>query len=515
MKPSTDAPFVPDPHGESWGAAGEYVGLHGRELRERAASGAVLIAMRSVGVLVIGLCGYLIFARVLSPAEFGIVALGLSITFFGHFLADAGLGAALLRRHDPPTRLELASVTGLQLAVMSMATLLAVLIALLFESRTAAVTAVFLGALPLLAMRVPAAISLERELRYGPLVAVDVFEVLIFNAVAVTAVLLGSGPFGLAGATIVKALAGTIALNRLAPGFIMMPRLRLAPLREMLRFGVMFQASGAVTLVRDFVGNVLVVAIGGYAMAGLAAIAGRVINVPVMMFQAVSRVSFPAMSRLLGAGEDPRRPIERGVAIGAILAAGLLVPLAAGGPDALVFILGEPWREAGTILPVVCLGLGIGMPITVIASGYLYALGDARTVLTANLAFTVTALASCAALLPLIGFLGVGIASMAGTLVNAALLSHAVRRHTGVTTISFVIRPVGAGLVAFAAGAAGASIYSAPLAAAAAAAAASLAVYLGGLFLVDRSGVTTTARLIARSVRRVGRGGDTRRPARA
>lgn len=460
-------------------------------------------------MLVIGLCGYLIFARVLSPTEFGTVALGLSITFFGHFLADAGLGAALLRRHEPPTKLELASVIGLQLAVMSLSIVIAVLIALVFDSRTAAVTAVFLGALPLLAMRVPAAISLERELRYGPLVVVDVFEVLVFNAIAVTAVLLGSGPFGLAGATIVKTVAGTIALSRLAPGFIMMPRLRLAPLRAILRFGVMFQASGAVTLVRDLVGNVLVVAIGGYAMAGLAAIAGRVINVPVMMFQAISRVSFPAMSRLLGAGEDPRRPIERGVAIGAILASGLLVPLAAGGPDALVFILGEPWREAGTILPIVCLGLGIGMPISVIASGYLYALGDARTPLTANLAFTVAALASCAALLPLVGFLAVGVAAGVGSLMSLTVLSRAVRRHAGVRTASYVIRPVGAGITAFAAGSAASAIMSAPVTAAAVGAATSLAVYLGGLAIIDRTGLTTTAGLVVRSVRRVARAEST------
>ena len=93
--------------------------VHGQQLRDRAVSGAVLIAVRGIGVRVLGLVGYLVFARVLTPAEFGVAALGLSITFFAQFLADAGLGAAMIRRAEPPMRHELASLVGAQLALTS------------------------------------------------------------------------------------------------------------------------------------------------------------------------------------------------------------------------------------------------------------------------------------------------------------------------------------------------------------------------------------------------------------
>ena len=476
--------------------------LRGQELRDRAASGAVLIAVRSAAVLALGLLGYLVFARVLSPAEFGVGALGLSITFFGHFLADAGIGPALLRRQDAPTRMELASVAGFQLAVMSLAMVVVGLWAFLFRSHTAAVAAVFLAGLPFLAVRVPAAIMLERGLHYRPIVLSEFIEVLVFNVVAVIAVLLGSGVFGLAGASIVKSLAGTLALARLAPGLMLRPTFRVAPLRGLMAFGLTFQASTVVSLARDGLFNVGIAAIGGYTLLGFWAVASRLMSIPASIFEAVSRVSFPALSRLLGNGEDPRQPIERGLALGAILATSLLTPLATAGSDALAGVLGHQWREAGTVLPTICLATSIGMPISVVATGFLYALGDARTVLTANLALTAAAFAAGLVLLPLTGYQGLGGALMVGTFVDAWLLSRALQRHAEVRTLPHLVRPVAAGVLGYVAGSLASSLISGPLPAAAVAAATSVAVYFGCLALVDRSELAVAGRLVGRSLRR-------------
>ena len=51
----------------------------------------------------IGLIGYLVTARLLGPRAFGVVAIGLSITFVAQFLSDGGLGPSLVRRPEPPS----------------------------------------------------------------------------------------------------------------------------------------------------------------------------------------------------------------------------------------------------------------------------------------------------------------------------------------------------------------------------------------------------------------------------
>lgn len=499
MKPTIE-PATADASGAHSAPAGP-VPLAGKELRDRAAGGAILVAGRSVGILAIGMLGYLVFARLLSPAEFGVVALGLSITFFGHFLADVGIGPALLRRSSPPTQPELAAVTGLQLVVMGVLVLIALACALWTGGRTAAVTALFMASLPCLAIRLPATITLERDLFYRPLVVVEIVEAIVFNVVAVVAVLLGAGAYGLAGAAIVKTLAGSAVLDRLRPGMLLVPTFRLAPIRGLLRFGVAFQASSAVSLARDFLWYAGIAAVGGYAMVGWASLVGRVVSIPLTVLQAASRVSFPAMSRLLAAGEDPRPPIERGIAAGAVLTVCLLTPLAAGGADALTGVLGDPWREAGTILPPICLGLAIAMPTSVVVTGYLYALGDARFVLTSNVALTAVSLTAGAVLLPLVGYSGLGIASMLGMLTNAVMLAATVRRRAAVHVIPQIVRPVTVAILGFAVGAFAASPLNSPLGAAAVGSGLSLIACLLGLALFDRTNVVATARLVRRSFR--------------
>ena len=120
---------------------------------------------------------------------------GATIVVVGDFFADGGLGAALIRQAHHPTLRELRTLLGLQLG---MATLLAAAIAVIgAQAGTAgAVTAVMAASLPLLALRAPHAIALERDLRYGPIASVDFTESLVYYAWAIATVWIGWGIWG-------------------------------------------------------------------------------------------------------------------------------------------------------------------------------------------------------------------------------------------------------------------------------------------------------------------------------
>jgi hypothetical protein len=121
---------------------------------------------------VVAFIGTLVLAHMLVPADFGVVAFGAIIVTTGDFFADGGLGASLIRKAGAPTVDELRTLLGFQLAV-------AVVIALglaVVGSQTGTVggvTAIMACSLPLLALRAPHAIALERDLEYRAIASIN------------------------------------------------------------------------------------------------------------------------------------------------------------------------------------------------------------------------------------------------------------------------------------------------------------------------------------------------------
>ena len=114
-----------------------------------------------------------------------------------------------------------------------------------------AVTAIMACSLPLLALRAPHAIALERALDYRPIAAIDFAESLVFYAWAIATVAAGWGVWGVASAAIARSVAGSVLMTAASPLKVLTPRVRHGTLRSMLAFGVGFQAVGLAGLVRE------------------------------------------------------------------------------------------------------------------------------------------------------------------------------------------------------------------------------------------------------------------------
>ena len=129
-------------------------------------------------------------------------------------------------------------MNGIQLAFALTFCVPICLIALEF-GRTGAVTALMVASLPITLLQTPGRIMLNREMRYDRQLAIDVFGQMSFQLFAVVAVLLGAGVWGLAFASVVRAVAGTLLTRlltaRVGPSFAA----RLAWLTAVLvRFGL-------------------------------------------------------------------------------------------------------------------------------------------------------------------------------------------------------------------------------------------------------------------------------------
>ncbi len=419
-------------------------------LRSAALSGVILLTVRGLGINLIGLIGYLALARLLTPHDFGLAALGLGIVFFAHFVADAGLGAALIRRPEDPAAGDYASVVGIQFGVLTAAVVAVAAWFAVAQNVVAAVSLIYVASLPVLAFRVPSSIALERHLRYRPMVVADVSELVVSTAWSIGAVLAGFGVYGLASGAVVRTIVGTVVLNRLGPIGWIRPSRDLRRVRSLLGFGVTFQLSSAVTLARDQGLNFGTAALLGYTTLGLWTLVSRCLAVPLLVFSSLWRVSFPAMSRMLARGEDVHELMRRNVGAAGVLGGLVYVPMAIGLPPLIPAIVGARWAGALLVLPYILLGLLVAMPISVVASGFLLAKGDAASLLRVNVGISGLNLGVALVLMPLVGYLALGVAQSAAGVADAWLLSQAVHKWGGPPLFSRTIAPTLSAVLAFA-----------------------------------------------------------------
>ena len=470
------------------------------EVRDRALAGVFYVTASGFVNLFIGFIGNLLLARMLTPNDFGVVAIGTTLTILGGALADGGLGSGMVRRAEPPTRTELRTLNGIQLVIASAIFFPIALFALRF-GQTGAVTALMIVAIPISTLQTPGRVVLARTMKYDRQAAVDSTSQAGFYVSAVTAVMLGAGVWGLAAGTIVRALVGTILTALVSIGFLL-PSLRgWRGFGSLIAFGLKFQANWLLIMLREQAVNLVTVAVGGVSMLGLWTLGSRLLQLPVLAFTSLYAVGFPAFSNLLARGEDPGPMILRVVRQASIGATLVFPAFAAASPQLVPALFGEQWREAADVIPFIALSTLILGSISVGAANYLNASGRPGILALATAVFGVIWVVATAGLLPLIGLAAIGVGNLGGALVEAWLIDRATRKTAGVAAWRPLLRPLA---VALPSGALGLLVCGAGppgLGTALGASALTLALCVVGLRLMCRPDLVDTFRLATGAVR--------------
>jgi polysaccharide transporter, PST family len=476
------------------------------ELTDRTSAGVFLIASRGAAILVLGFGGTVALARLLNPSDFGIIAIGISVTLIGGLLADGGLGAGLIRRERPPDKEELASLTALQLGVTLICLAATAAIALPVAGEAGLAITVMAASMPITVLQFPSRILLERGLFYRPMAAVEVSQVFLFNVVAIALVAAGLGVEGVAIAMVGRAAVGAVLMIRVGPIGFPAPRFSWERIRPLMSFGVRFQAINGAWILREQLLNAVFVAIAGVSVLGLWRLVTRLMQVPELLLQSLWRVSFPAMSQWVALRHEVVPVIARSSGIAAVGVATVMTALAASAPGLVPSVFGESWREAATALPPACLGLAISGSVSVATQGYLYAMGDASTVMRSVILQALIWLAVTAALLPLVGIAAGGIGWLVSSVAEAMVLGRAVHERTGLNLLGVLSVPLSVATVAGAAGWLFATSAGATLASGIAGGLIAVALLHTGLLLMSRPLALDSYRFVVRATRAAKRG---------
>ncbi|MBC7634705.1 MAG: lipopolysaccharide biosynthesis protein [Acetobacteraceae bacterium] len=351
------------------------------------AIGVALISAANILRLAIQLLMFPVLARLLSPADYGIMALAVPITMFALTIADGGMGPALLRTADPDGNVE---ATMFWTAVGASLTLVAVMIVAanpIAEAMShAGVATVLVWLAPILVLNALCAVPSVRNQRRGAtwvFALGDISSTIAGVGVALYGALNGWSVWSLVAQQlvlwVVKVIVLTGSVKLRVPG---MPS--RAAFVYLMSNGMPLVGANLLTLFSASIDNILIGRLLGVEQLGLYALAYQIVRIPESVLVGPILVTFlPAIARL---ADD--RAQAASLFLGTLrmmfgLAAPLMLGLALVSDLAVMLLLGPRWQEA-TILLRLLAPAAIAQAMGFVAMALL--LGRGRSVLQFRLA---------------------------------------------------------------------------------------------------------------------------------
>lgn len=292
----------------------------------------------------------MVLARLLTPADFGLVAMVAPIVGFATMFADAGLSMATVQRAEITDAqvsalfwVNVALSLGLGLAVAGLAPCVAWFYG---EPRLFPITAALALALPLTGLGIQHKALLMRWMRFKTLAGVSVWAELAGITAAVAGAAAGLSYWALVLLAVSQAGANTCLMWWMCSWRPKRPG-RLTGVRSMLQFGGKLTAFNSINHWARNADNILIGWAWGPTAVGLYSKAYRLLLLPITQINGpILAVALPALSRLQAEPEKFRRYYLRAVQLAAAAVMPLVVLCALASADLVLLVLGPQWLEA-------------------------------------------------------------------------------------------------------------------------------------------------------------------------
>jgi len=275
------------------------------------------------------------------------------------------------------------------------------------------------------------------------LVIPEIIETIVYNAIAVYMAIHGYGVWSLVIAILARVVTGAIALNLLSPWSIGWSFSRNS-VKALLSFGVPYQLNSVLALIKDNITPTLIAYWYGPAAVGFVNLAQNIATRPMEIINIVSRVMFPAYSRIQHDTVRLKRWIEKSVSFMAYLYMPAITGLLITAKPILEYLYADKSAKWLPALPTLLLFLAGAYPIiiTTTYTNALYALGKPKVVLALMAIYTVMTWALGAPLIYKYGFVGIAIAGFIITYLTLPIVIVQMRRVVAVDTWESLKKPL-------------------------------------------------------------------------
>lgn len=359
--------------------------LRPAEVVRRTVHGVVSVGGGQVAAQILNIGGTIFLARILTPAEFGLVAILMFLLALLTVLGDLGLGMSLVRRPVEPSDADYRAVTSFQ-QMLAVAIVLAafaatpvVLRAYGLSRREWWLLPMMAGAIVMDSIRFLPLTRLERAMQFERRGVIEITQALIFNAVLLSLAVrpdVRADSFPVA--VLARSAGGALVANLLGPrvpgwGW------DWQTVRPYLAFGLPYQGVNIINVAKNSLVPIFVGLLIGRVAVGHLQWAAMVAGFPLtglILFQQIYVASF---------GRLQDHPAELGRLVTQIVAVanGVVAPVAVATLiliDPIVrLVFGAKWLEAVPLVYWLWLGCLV-IPTAAPLTGLLHALGHSRLV---------------------------------------------------------------------------------------------------------------------------------------
>jgi O-antigen/teichoic acid export membrane protein len=334
-------------------------------LRTSAARGVLWSAIQIWTVRATTAGAFIVISRQLQPAEFGLVALAMSVIGVLTLLSDSGLATFVVRQKELDERTRSTAFwtsVGIALVLAALLVLLATPLSALFgEPDLAPVLRVLALGVVLTGLNsVPTAL-LRRDMRFKSLAVRGTIATVVGSAAAIVLALLGAGVWALVVQSLVRGALSVVIIWFSARWF---PRQLPHPAtaRAMLSFGTKLLSIDLLIQARDRGEDFILAGISGATSLGYWSVATRLMRIVQETGSSViSSVTTPTFAKL----QDDRPRLYRAYRTSMTAAGVVMFPamlfLAATSTELIPFLLGRQWATTATIAQITTLTAVLGV----------------------------------------------------------------------------------------------------------------------------------------------------------
>jgi PST family polysaccharide transporter len=352
-----------------------------RDLGRKSVRGGIFTIGSQAANFGIQLTSTVILARLLTPDDYGMLAMVMTVTAFAGLFRDLGLSSAAIQKkeltHPQQSNLFWLNV-GMGLALTILVAALAPLVARFYgRPELTHVTMALSFTFLLGSLSTQHGARLVREMQFGRQAVCGIFGNLTALAVSIVLAIGGYSYWALVWGNLFGGVVITIMLLTLAPFRPSLPS-RGTGLREMLKFGANVTAFDLVNYFQRNLDNLLIGRFSGSGPLGLYSRAYSLLMFPINAIRGpINAVAFPALSKLQDSPAEFRTYFLNTTSIIAWLSMPLTAFIFIASAPLVEFLLGKEWSGVSIIFSYLAIAAFI-QPAAGFVGSLVLSLGQGR-----------------------------------------------------------------------------------------------------------------------------------------
>jgi len=392
------------------------------QVGRRIAAGAAWMVLFKLADRALSLVSMLVLARLLVPADFGVVAIASSVLAFLEVFTALGLDVALISKPNVTREHYDSAWTSKVLLGLAVGVGLVIIAgpaaAFFKEPRVADVTRVLAIASFVQGFENIGVVDFRKELRFETEFRFQLAKRLIMIAITLPLAFAFRNYWALVIGSVVGRFVG-VALSFVAHPF--RPRFALTQVRDLMSISTWLVFSSVLYYFREQSSNIALGRLSGPRATGLYTLSYDFASLPTLQLIApINRAVLPGLVKLSGQLEELARNALNVLSLTATLAIPAAVGLALTAPITVPLLLGNQWLDAIPVLQFLALG-SAGAALLSSSWAVFLALQNPRTPVAVDCGYVVLQAVLLILLCPQFGAVGAAIAAFAAAVVIAPI----------------------------------------------------------------------------------------------